>query len=279
MPLVTTAELVGDAKSRGGGVAAFNVITLEHAEGILAGAHRSCRPVILQVSENTVKFHGGRIQPLAAALTALAADAELPVSLHLDHVETSDLWHRAAAAGYSSVMVDCGSLPYEQNVSITAEATKQLHDQGLAVEAELGYVGGKDSQAASAHTPGVRTDPQQAAEFVGATGVDALAVAVGSSHAMTTQSAELDLDLVAALRDAVPVPLVLHGSSGVPDQTLRAAVRAGIVKVNIGTALNVAYTGALRDALTDKVDPRKPLDAARNAVADTVAHLLDVVTT
>jgi fructose-bisphosphate aldolase, class II len=279
MPLVTTAELVAVARSRGGGVAAFNVVTLEHAEGILAGAQRSGRPVILQVSENTVKFHGCRIRPLAAALTALADDAEFPVSLHLDHVETADLWHRAATAGYSSVMVDCGSLPYEQNVSITAEATKQLHDQGLVVEAELGYVGGKESQAASAHAPGVRTDPQQAAEFVEATGVDALAVAVGSSHAMTTQSAELDLDLVAALRDAVPVPLVLHGSSGVPDQTLRAAVRAGIVKVNIGTALNIAYTGALRDALTASttVDPRKPLNAARVSVADTVAQLLDVV--
>jgi fructose-bisphosphate aldolase, class II len=277
MPLVPTAELVDDARSRGGGVAAFNVVTLEHAEGILAGAQRSGRPVILQVSENTVKFHGNRIEPLTAALAMLAADAAPPVSLHLDHVETADLWLRAAAAGYSSVMVDCGSLPYEQNVAITAGATKRLHEQRLAVEAELGYVGGKDSQAVSAHAPGVRTDPRQAAEFVGATGVDALAVAVGSSHAMTTQSAELDLDLVAALRGAVPVPLVLHGSSGVPDHTLRAAVRAGIVKVNVGTALNVAYTGALRAALTDKTDPRPPLRAARSAVADAVAELLVIV--
>ena len=111
-------------------------------------------------------------------------------------------------------------------------------------------------------------------------GVDGLAVAVGSSHAMTTQTAQLDIDLIAALRDAVPVPLVLHGSSGVPDETLRAAVRAGIVKVNIGTALNVAYTGALREALaaSTSVDPRAPLDRSRGAVADTVAHLLDVVT-
>jgi fructose-bisphosphate aldolase class II len=277
MPLVTTAELVRDAGSRGGGVAAFNVITLEHAEGIVAGAQRSGRPVILQVSENTVKFHGGRIRPLAAALAALASEAEAQVGLHLDHAETADLWLEAATAGYSSIMVDCGSLPYEQNVAITANVTKLLHEQGLAVEAELGYVGGKHTQVASAHEPGVRTDPQQATAFVAATGVDALAVAVGSSHAMTTQTAELDLDLIAALRGAVPVPLVLHGSSGVRDNTLRAAVRAGIVKVNIGTALNVAYTGALREALSDKADPRPPLNAARTAVADTVAHLLDVV--
>jgi fructose-bisphosphate aldolase class II len=221
------------------------------------------------------------MRPLAAALAALASDAGVAVSLHLDHAETADLWHQAADAGYSSVMVDAAALPYEQNVAITAEVTQRLHEQALMVEAELGYVGGKDTRAASAHAPGVRTDPQQAAEFVDGTGVDALAVAVGSSHAMTTRTAELDLDLIAALREAVPVPLVLHGSSGVPDQTLRAAVRAGIVKINVGTALNVAYTGTLRDALTGSldggVDPRKPLNAARNAVADTVARLLDIV--
>lgn len=278
VPLVTTAELVRAASSRGGGVAAFNVITLEHAEGIIAGAQRSGGPVILQVSENTVTFHGGLIRPLAAALAALASEADVPVSLHLDHAESADLWHDAAAAGYSSVMVDCGSLPYEQNVAITADVTKLLQQQGLSVEAELGYVGGKDTQVTNAHAPGTRTDRQQAAAFVEATGVDALAVAVGSSHAMTTQTAELDLDLIAALRDAVPVPLVLHGSSGVPDEMLRAAVRAGIVKVNIGTALNSAYTGALRQALTAKADPRPALKAARDAVADAVAQLLGVVT-
>jgi fructose-bisphosphate aldolase class II len=281
MPLVATAELVAGAAKRSGGIAAFNVITLEHAEGIVAGAQRMSVPVILQVSENTVAFHGA-LRPLSAALVALATDARVPVSLHLDHVEARDLWEQAAAAGYSSAMVDGGALPYDGNVAVTAEAVALLHGQGLAVEAELGYVGGKDSQATNAHSPGVRTDPRQAAEFVNATGVDALAVAVGSSHAMTTRTAELDVDLIAALREAVPVPLVLHGSSGVPDDALRAAVRAGIVKVNVGTALNIAYTGAVRTALTadgatEVTDPRRALRSARAAIAETVAHLLDVV--
>lgn len=276
MPLARTAALVDAARSRGVGVAAFNVITLEHAEGIVAGAERVGAPVILQVSENTVAFHG-RLTPLTAALSVLADETAVPVGLHLDHVESAELWHAAARTGYSSVMVDAGALPYDRNVAITAEATQELHEQGLAVEAELGYVGGKSTQVSSAHAPGVRTDPQQASDFVAATGVDALAVAVGSSHAMTTQTAELDLDLITRLRDTLPIPLVLHGSSGVPDDTLRAAVRAGIVKVNIGTALNIAYTGGLRGALTGGVDPRRPLRAARDAVADTVSHLLDVV--
>jgi len=278
MPLVSTAELLRAAVANRSGVAAFNVVTLEHAEGIVGGAQHAAAPVILQVSENTVAFHGS-LRPISAALAALAADAAVPVGLHLDHVEAPHLWEQAATSGYSSVMVDGGALPYDRNVAVTAEATTLLHERGLAVEAELGYVGGKDTQVSNAHAPGVRTDPRQAAEFVRATGVDALAVAVGSSHAMTTRTAELDLDLIAALRDALTVPLVLHGSSGVPDAALRAAVRAGIVKVNVGTALNVAYTGAVRSALAadDAVDPRKALRSARAAIGDTVAHLLDVV--
>jgi len=278
MPLVSTAELLRAAVANGSGVAAFNVVTLEHGEGIVAGAQHAAAPVILQLSENTVAFHGS-LRPISAALAALAADAAVPVGLHLDHVEAPHLWERAADAGYSSVMVDGGALPYDRNVAVTAEATGLLHRQGLAVEAELGYVGGKDTQVSNAHAPGVRTDPRQAAEFVSATGVDALAVAVGSSHAMTTRTADLDLELVATLRDALTVPLVLHGSSGVPDDALRAAVRAGIVKVNVGTALNVAYTSAVRSALAadDAVDPRKALRYARAAIGDTVAHLLDVV--
>lgn len=278
MPLVTTAELIAPARAAGRGVAAFNVITFEHAHGIVDGAEHAGLPVILQVSENAVTFHG-TLGPLSAALAAVAAEASVPVSLHLDHVVTADLWEQAPDAGFSSVMVDGGALPYAENVAVTARAAQGLRARGLTVEAELGYVGGKDSQVVSAHAPGVRTDPDQAAEFVAATGVDALAVAVGSSHAMTTQTAALDLDLIERLRDAVPCPLVLHGSSGVPDETLRDAVRAGIVKVNIGTALNIAYSSAMRTGLAadDGVDPRVSLRAARSAIADTVAHLLTVV--
>ena len=145
----------------------------------------------------------------------------------------------------------------------------------MYVEAELGAVGGKGG----AHTPGVRTDPAEAAQFVADTGVDALAVAVGSSHAMTERTAALDFDLIARIRDAVPVPLVLHGSSGVADAGLQRAVRSGIVKVNIGTILNVAFTDAVRRTLTDPdlVDPRKYLAPARAAVAAVVARLAATV--
>jgi fructose-bisphosphate aldolase, class II len=273
---VTTGEVVAAAARAGTGAGAFNVITLEHAEAIVAGAERVNRPVILQISENAVRFHLGRVRPLAAALGEIATAARVPVSLHLDHVADVSLLRQTADVGFSSVMFDASTLPYLENVAATRDAARWAHEHGLWLEAELGEVGGKNGP----HAPGVRTDPREAAAYVEATSVDALAVAVGSSHAMTTRQAALDLDLIARLGDAVPVPLVLHGSSGVPDERLRAAVARGMVKINVGTALNLAYTGAVRDILLrpdPPVDPRKYLRTARDAVADVVAHLLTVL--
>jgi len=173
-------------------------------------------------------------------------------------------------------MYDASKLDYTENVAATRAARDWAHANGLYLEAELGEVGGKDG----AHAPGVRTDPVEAAEFVAATGVDALAVVVGSSHAMTDRSAALDRPLITELARAVPVPLVLHGSSGVPDDELAAAVRAGMVKINIGTILNVGFTAAVPETPAGDehiVDPRNYLRPARTRIAATVAHLLDVV--
>jgi len=275
MTLVSTAELVSAARDSGAPVFAFNVVTLEHAEAIAAGATTAGTSCIVQVSHNTIAFHNGPEAILAATL-AVARVAEVPLAVHLDHITDPDLALRAAELGASSVMFDAGALPYADNVASTAEVAQRAHNLGLYVEAELGYVGGKPDAPASAHAAGVRTDPGEAAAYVAATGVDALAVAVGSSHAMTDKTAALDHELIGALRDAAVVPLVLHGSSGVPDDELRAAVAAGMTKINVGTALNVAFTGAVRGALaaTDKVDPRPYLSAGRDAIAAEVERLL-----
>ena len=278
MPLVPTAELVADASRRQRGIGAFNVITLEHAEAIAAGAEHAGLPAILQVSENAVGFHGGRLDALAAACVAVAGASPAPLALHLDHVVDGALLRRAAAARFGSVMVDASRLPYAENIEVTRAAAEWGRQHGLWVEAELGEVGGKDG----AHAPGVRTDPAEACDFVAATGVDGLAVAVGSSHAMTSRTAAIDHDLVRRLRDAVPVPLVLHGSSGVPDDELRRAVAAGMVKINVGTALNVAFTAAVRDQLDADpavVDPRRYVARARDAMAAVVADVLTVLDT
>jgi fructose-bisphosphate aldolase, class II len=173
-------------------------------------------------------------------------------------------------------MYDASTLDYDKNVAATRAAREWAHAHGIYLEAELGEIGGKDG----AHAPGVRTDPAEAAEFVAATGVDALAVAVGSSHAMTDRTAALDHTLIAELARAVPVPLVLHGSSGVPDAELSQAVRAGMTKINIGTILNVEFTAAVRETLAADahlVDPRTYLRPARTRIARTVAHLLTVL--
>lgn len=276
MPRVATSDLLAQAVDDGTGLLAFNAISLEHAEGICLGAQRVGRPVIVQMSQNAARFHGS-LAPISAALVALAEQSATPVALHLDHVEDDALLRQAAGCGYSSVMVDAGALPYGENVATTAAAAARAHVEGLLVEAELGFVGGKPDQVVSAHTAGVRTDPDEAAQFVAATGVDALAVAVGSSHKMETRTAVLDHELIARIAAATGVPLVLHGSSGVAPEELRRAIAAGMRKINVGTALNVAFTGAVRQALAD--DPvasesRRYLSKAREAVADAVADLL-----
>ena len=177
-------------------------------------------------------------------------------------------------------MYDAGALAYDENVERTRAATDLAHAAGVWVEAELGYVGGKADAPQSAHAPGVRTDPEEAADFVRATGVDALAVAVGSSHAMTTRTARLDCRPDRPAHDRLSVPLVLHGSSGVPAEEMRAAIAAGIAKVNYGTGLNVAMTAAVREVLANDpelVDPRKYLSPARAAMTRTVSELLAVL--
>jgi fructose-bisphosphate aldolase class II len=187
-----------------------------------------------------------------------------------------DLVSEAVSLGFTSVMFDASKLEYADNVAATTEVTKFCHDHGVFVEAEIGEVGGKDG----VHAPGARTRPDEAVAFAEATGVDALAVAVGSSHAMTERNAELDFELIASLHAAVPVPLVLHGSSGVADADLTRAVESGMTKVNIATHLNNVFTDVVRQVLADQpalVDTRKYLGPARDAVAAEVARLLLVL--
>ncbi|MEQ7128907.1 class II fructose-bisphosphate aldolase [Actinopolymorpha sp. B11F2] len=275
MPLTPTGEIVRKAAETGRGVGAFNVIQLEHAEALVAGAEHAGAPVILQISENAVKYHRG-LEPLALATLAVAREASVPVAVHLDHATDPELVREAVTLGFGSVMFDASVLSYDDNVAATREVAARCRARDVFVEAELGEVGGKDG----VHAPGARTDPDEAAAYVEATGVDALAIAVGTSHAMLEKTASLDFDLITAHRRVVPVPLVLHGSSGVPEADLTHAVEAGMTKVNIATALNQAFTAAVRDYLAANpsvVDTRKYLAPGRAAVAREVTRLLGVL--
>ena len=220
------------------------------------------------------------MEPLLAACREIAEASLVPVGIHLDHFESAELIEHAlevgSGLGVRSLMVDASKLEYSANVAFTASVADHAHALGWWVEAELGEIGGKDG----AHAPGVRTDAVEARKFVAATNVDGLAVAVGSSHAMTERTAALDIDLIRAIAELLPVPLVLHGSSGVADDELRRAVEAGIRKVNIGTVLNLTATAALRAELArmpDAVDPRKFTALGSTQVTDLVAHLCSVV--
>jgi fructose-bisphosphate aldolase class II len=273
--LVSLTEVLADAQERGRGVGAFNVIHLEHAEALVGAAEDTGLPVVLQVSENTVRWHGA-LAPIAAACRVLAERSTVPVVLHLDHAVSRELVTESLGLGFTSVMFDGSTLPDAQNRAETRAVVEQCRAAGVSVEAELGEVGGKDG----VHAPGVRTDPADAARFVADTRVDAPAVAVGSSHAMTERTAALDLELVAAIHDEVPVPLVLHGSSGVPDEGIAAAVRAGMTKVNIATHLQGVLTAAVRERLAADpglVDTRRYLGPGRDAVRAEAARLLQLL--
>jgi fructose-bisphosphate aldolase class II len=269
------SEIIGPARASGRGVGAFNVIGIEHAEAIAAGAEAARAPVVLQISENCVAYHGG-LGPIARACLSIAGSAAVPAVVHLDHATSAGLVRAAAGLGLRSVMYDASALPYAQNVEATAGLARWCHDRGIWIEAELGEIGGKDG----VHAPAARTRPDEAAGYIAATGVDALAVAVGSSHAMLSRDAVLDLALIGRIRRAVSVPLVLHGSSGVPDRDLAAAISAGMTKINVATQLNKAFTGAVRECLAadaELVDPRRYGAAGRAAVAAEVTRLLTVI--
>lgn len=276
MTAARLVDVLGPAAAAGRGLGAFNVFSLEHAEAIIAGAEAARAPVVLQISQNAVRYHGS-LRPIGLATLALAEAAAVPAVVHLDHATEAALVHEAVALGFGSVMFDGSALPYGENVAATAEVVAYAHARGVDVEAELGEVGGKDG----VHAPGARTRPDEAAAFVASTGVDGLAVAVGSSHAMTERHASLDHQLIMEIRSSVGVPLVLHGSSGVPDQEIVRAVHAGMTKINIATHLNHVFTDEVRAVLADQprlVDSRKYLGPARDVMAAEVERLLRLVT-
>lgn len=272
---MSSLDLIKKANSAQTAVGAFNVILLEHAEAIITGAQEAGLSVILQISQNAVKYHGA-LTPISLAVLACANNASVPTSVHLDHAEDTELIRRALDLGYDSIMYDGSKLDFAENIATSKAMAELAHSYGATIEVELGEIGGKDG----VHAPGIRTNPSDAQAFVVETGVDLLAVAVGSSHAMTSRDAQLDFDLIAEIHAVVPVPLVLHGSSGVSDVDLQSAVRAGMRKINIATHLNHIFSNSVRSKLDsdpELVDPRKYIGLARSNVATEITRLLKIL--
>ncbi|MFF1735982.1 ketose-bisphosphate aldolase [Streptomyces sp. NPDC058247] len=236
------------AAEAGTAIPGFVAYNLETVQAVVAAAETAGTPVLLQAGSSAFK-HAGRDALMSLALGA-ARRSTADLGVHLDH--SRDLAEITACleAGYTSVMIDGSHLPYEENVALTREAARHAHDAGAWIEAELGALAGdEDVSTGAAAAAGSMTDPAQAAEFAEATGVDALAVAVGNVHGFTATPVRLDLDRLAEIHKSVPVPLVLHGASGLPDEQLLGALERGVAKVNVNAELRRAYLRAVADAL------------------------------
>lgn len=271
MVLKTTAELLVSP------LVAANVVMLEQAEAVVEAAEAVGVQVLLQISENAVASHGD-LAHLGRALLSIADSSAAEVGVHLDHATDETLVEEAVLLGFQSVMFDASQVGSEENMERTAAVVARYQPLGVWVEGEIGEIGGKRG----AHDAGVLTSISDAWEFAQRTGVDGLAVAVGSSHHMTQRTAKLDLERITELANAVPVPLVLHGSSGVALSTLRAAVRAGIQKVNVGTHFNRAFTNGIRSAFEANpalVDPRELMGVGRDQLRMEAMDFLVAVAT
>ncbi|MEW5933664.1 MAG: class II fructose-bisphosphate aldolase [Bacillota bacterium] len=276
VPLVTLREVLVPAAEQGYAVGAFNANNLEYVQAIVTAATAERAPVIVQASQGAIRHAG--LAHITEMVRVAAREAPIPVVLHLDHGRDLELVRQCIEIGFTSVMFDGSDLPLEENIRLTARVVEWARAVGVSVEGELGRVPRVGVTAEEVRA--LMTDPDEAARFARETGVDAMAVAVGSVHQMTQQRAVLDVPRVAAIRRATGLPLVLHGSSGVAEDSLREAIRAGICKVNFATSLNVAFRRGLAEAMAEDpagVDPRPYLARAREEVATAVReriHLL-----
>lgn len=271
MSLVTLREALAAAKAGGYAVGAFNVHSLEVIPAVVDVAVQEKSPIILQFTEGSFTFMGyDNIRVLAGHL---ARTAPVPVVLHFDHGASYELAVKAIQAGFSSVMIDASKKPFAENVATTRKVVELAHACGVSVEAELGRVAGKEENISVSDAEAKYTDLDEAVRFVAESGVDALAVAVGTVHGFYKWEPKLAHELLEKLEKAVPVPLVLHGGSGVPDEEIRKAVARGIRKVNVATEAKDAWAKALRQSLADQpdeYDPRPILGPVKKAVQDVV---------
>lgn len=273
MPLVSSKQLLEAALEGHYALGAFNANNMEQVQGIVDAAVEEQAPVILQVSQGAIRYAG--LEFAAAMVKTAAAEADIPVVLHLDHGTSFEQNVRCLRAGFTSLMYDGSKRPYEENVALTARVVEMAHICGIPVEAELGKVLQSADGVTEEEVIAAMTDPDQAVEFVERTGCDSLAVAIGSVHAMAQASAELDIERLKRIQAKVKLPLVLHGSSGVKEESEVEAIQYGIAKINVATMLNQAFVRGLKKAqeeLPDNVDPRKWLIHSREEVKEVVRH-------
>lgn len=273
--LTDTKKMLNKARDGGYAVGAFNAENAEMVFAIIEAAQKCKAPVIIQTTPSTLRY----LPPacFAGIVAAAAKNASVPVALHLDHGDSLELVKECLDAGYTSVMFDGSRLPFDENADLTAQAAQMARACGASCEGELGTVGGKEDSLET--QAGAYTDPEQAAVFAGRSGVDSLAVAVGTAHGVYRTAPKLDLARIPLIQAAANLPLVLHGASGLADSVVRDAVAKGMAKVNFATELRQAFTEAVRKALADDpqmFDPKKYLLPGRRSVQKLVEQKIQV---
>ncbi|MEL1133553.1 class II fructose-1,6-bisphosphate aldolase [Desulfitobacterium sp. THU1] len=271
MSLVSMAELLQEAQRGHYAVGAFNCNNMEIVQAIVGAAEAEKSPVIVQASQGAIKYAG--IEYIAAMTSLAAEKASVPVALHLDHGTSFAQVMSCVRNQFTSVMIDGSKLSLEENIALTNKVIEAVRPLGVSVEAELGKIGGTEDDITVSEKEALFTDPNEAERFVKETAVDALAIAIGTAHGQYKGIPQLDFDRLAEIRKRVNAPIVLHGSSGVPDDAIQRAISLGVCKVNIDTNIREAFVAAARKVMTDnprEIDPRKMLGPAREATIEII---------
>ena len=270
MPLVTMNELLPAARAAGRAVCAINFADSATAEAVVDAARAENQPVILQVYQRLIDYP--HIAALIAMARQLAADSPLPMAVHLDHGASLDQVRKAIDIGFTSVMLDGSKLSIKENIELTRQAAVIAHGAGISIEGEIGHVPANDRQ------PTPYTTPEEAVLFANETGVDALAVAVGTAHGFYTEPPKVSVEAAEAIGRRVAIPLVLHGGSDTPRDKVRAITRCGFSKVNIATEFQHAYEQQLQASLKELGTGFKPLDVVQKpAIAKAAAHAAEII--
>ncbi|MFO7294523.1 MAG: class II fructose-1,6-bisphosphate aldolase [Clostridia bacterium] len=271
MPLVNPLKFIKKAQEKGVAIAAFNVHNLETIQAVVEAAAEERAPVIVQTTPGTLKHAG--IEYISACVKVAAELYDIPIALHVDHCPSYKTIVQCIRNGYTSVMIDGSELPYEENVALVKKVVELAHSVGVAVEGELGRIGGAEDGITVEEREATFTVPEEAKAFVDATGVDTLAVAIGTAHGVYKWEPKLDFKRLSDIRKLVDVPLVLHGASGVDDDSIKRAIAGGICKINIATELKIPMAKAIQEVFRVKPeenDPRNYMGAAKEAVKEVV---------
>lgn len=271
MPLVSMNHFLPRAKKEGFAVGQFNINNLEYVQAITAAAQEERSPIIFGASEGAIRYIG--LNNVVALARVAAEESGLPIALHLDHGSSFEMVMKCIRAGFSSVMFDGSHYPLEENIRLTKKVVEAAHAVGVSVEGELGTIGGVEDDLDVAEEDATLANPKDAIRFWEETRVDAMAIAVGTAHGMYKGIPKIRYDIIEEVSKQIEAPIVLHGGSGVPDESIQKAISLGVGKINVNTENQVASTQVVRELLgknPDMIDPRKYLGPAREAIKEVV---------